>query len=202
MTTTPADFAMESGGGYPATLHVEPPASQDRLSVLLRVLYAIPHLIIVSALNQVVNVTGLVAWAIILVTGKCPPGLLKFHAGYVRWAARAYGYLGLLTDKYPPFAFEDDSAYPVRVQASEDTGDRNRLTVFFRIILAIPHFIVLAVLGLVAFVVVIIAWFAALGSGTVPEGMHNFLTGALRWHTRVNAYMYMLTDEYPPFAMN
>jgi hypothetical protein len=201
VTTTPADFARESGA-YPVEVHVDPPAEQNRLSVLLRLIYAIPHTLITSALGYVVGVTGLVAWVIILVTGKCPPGLLRFHAGYVRWLARSYGYLGLLTDKYPPFAFEDDPAYPVRMIANEDTGDRNRLTVFFRIILAIPHFIILSVLGFVAFVVAVIAWFAALGTGTVPEGMHNFLAGVLRWTTRVNAYLYMLNDEYPPFAMN
>ncbi|MCK9517890.1 MAG: DUF4389 domain-containing protein [Dehalococcoidia bacterium] len=200
MTTTSAEFAM-AGGAYPVEVQVEPPVEQNRLSVLLRIIFAIPHAIIISALGYVVGVTAFIAWLIILFTGKCPPGLLKFHAGYVRWAARAYGYLGLLTDKYPPFSLDDDPAYPIRVSVAEAAEGRNRLTVFFRVILAIPHLIVLSILGLVVYIVAFIAWIIALITGVVPEGMHNFIGGVLRWSTRVNAYLYLLRDEYPPFSL-
>jgi len=201
MTTASADFAM-AGGGYPVELQVDPPAAQNRLTVFFRIILAIPHLLIVSALQYVVGITGLIAWVIIVITGKCPAGLLRFNAGYVRWGARTYGYVGLLTDKYPPFALEGDDQYPIRMNVQEELEGRNRLTVFFRLILVIPHAIVLSVLGLVAYVVAIIAWFAALFTGSVPEGLHNFLAGVVRWWARVNAYIYLVVDEYPPFSLN
>ncbi len=201
MTTTSADFAM-AGGGYPVEVQVDPPAEQNRLSVLLRIFYVIPHAIIVQALQYVVGVTGLIAWLIIIITGRCPAGLVRFHAGYVRWTARAYGYLGLLTDKYPPFALEPDDQYPIRVQVQEEVEGRNRLTAFFRLILAIPHLIIIAVLGFVAYVVAFIAWIVALFTGSVPVGLHNFLAGVVRWWARVNAYTYLVVDEYPPFSLD
>jgi hypothetical protein len=66
----------------------------------------------------------------------------------------------------------------------------------------IPHIIVLYFIGLAACVVILISWFSALFTGNVPEGMHNFLTGALRWGTRAGAYALLLTDQYPPFSLN
>jgi hypothetical protein len=77
---------------------------------------------------------------------------------------------------------------------------RSRLTTFFRIILAIPHFIVLYVWGIVAFVAVVIAWFALLFTGRWPVGLYDFVAGYLRYSTAVYGYMALLTDEYPPFS--
>ena len=82
------------------------------------------------------------------------------------------------------------------------TAPQRRLTVAFRIILAIPQFIVLYFLGLATFFVAVIAWFAALFMGRLPEWAHSFLSGMVRWFTRVAAYMYLLTDRYPPFSLD
>jgi hypothetical protein len=78
---------------------------------------------------------------------------------------------------------------------------RNRLTVFFRIFMIIPHIIVLYFLMVALVVVWVISWFAGLASGSVPEGMHNFMAGVLRWITRVTNYAYLFNDEYPPFSL-
>lgn len=86
-------------------------------------------------------------------------------------------------------------------QLDIDAKERqSRLTVLVRFILAIPHFIVLWVLGIVTFFVAIIAWFAALFTGRLPEGLATWLTGYVAWRTRVSVYMYLLDDAYPPFA--
>jgi Domain of unknown function (DUF4389) len=74
-----------------------------------------------------------------------------------------------------------------------------RLTVAFRAFLLIPHLIVLWVFGLVAAAVAFIGWWAALFTGQLPRWANGLLTGYLRWSTRVSAYAYFLTDEYPPF---
>ena len=78
---------------------------------------------------------------------------------------------------------------------------QNRATVFFRFILVIPQTFVLYFVGLAAFVVLIVGWFAALITGRLPQGIAAFLRGYLRWSTRVSAYMYLMTDKYPPFSL-
>lgn len=200
MTAAAAGF--ETTGSYPADLHTDPPQTQSRLSVFFRLILAIPHTIILGALAYVVSVTAFIAWIAILVTGKCPEGLWKFHAGYLRWTARANGYMYLLTDRYPPFSLDDDVNYPVRFTAEPQLDGRNRLTVFFRPLLMIPHAIALAVLGIVASILLLVGWIIALFTGRVPDGIHTFLAGVMRWSMRLSAYIFLLRDEYPPFSMN
>ena len=53
---------------------------------------------------------------------------------------------------------------------------------------------------IVAIFVYIIGWFAVLFTGAWPVGLRNFIVGLTRWTTRLNAYMYLLTDKYPPFS--
>src|SRR5438067_1482096 len=86
--------------------------------------------------------------------------------------------------------------HPIGLIVTDDL-QRNRLTVFFRLLLAIPHFIVLTVWTDVA---VLIAWFAGLFMGSVPDGLHNFIASFVRYSTRVTAYVFLLADPYPPFG--
>ena len=79
---------------------------------------------------------------------------------------------------------------------------QRRVTVAFRLILAVPHFIVLYALGIAASVVVIIGWFGALATGRLPDFAAAYLSGYLRWYCRTAAYLLLLTDEYPPFALD
>ncbi len=78
---------------------------------------------------------------------------------------------------------------------------QRRLTALVRIILAIPQFVVLFFLGIAAFFVVLIGWFAALFTGRFPEFAHTYVSGFIRWEIRVGAYMFLLTDAYPPFTL-
>ena len=89
--------------------------------------------------------------------------------------------------------------YPVTFRA-EYVEKRSRLTTFFRLLLAIPHFIVVTFYALAAEVVVFIAWFVLLFTGRYPQGMYDFVAGALRYSTRVTGYACLLSDEYPPFS--
>ncbi len=82
------------------------------------------------------------------------------------------------------------------------TVAQNRWTVAFRIILAIPQFIILTILFIAFFFVMVIGWFAALFTGRLPEWAHTFLGGVIRWYTRVTAYVFLLTDRYPPFSLD
>jgi hypothetical protein len=89
--------------------------------------------------------------------------------------------------------------YPVSYQADFPGGGRNRLTAFFRYIVAIPWLIVAALYGFVASIAVLIAWFALVFTARYPEGLYNFVAGYVRFNTRVNAFIYLATDEWPPF---
>lgn len=78
---------------------------------------------------------------------------------------------------------------------------RNRLTVFFRLLLTIPHLVVLLVLGVAACVVVVVGWFAALVLGRLPGWAHAYLSGYLRWSVRTSCYLLLVTDVFPPFSL-
>ena len=89
--------------------------------------------------------------------------------------------------------------HPVGLVVNDDLR-RNRLTVFFRLLLAIPQLVWLWLWGIAVYVAVIIAWFAALFTGRVPEGIHTFVASWLRVSTHVRAYMLLLADPWPPFG--
>ena len=89
--------------------------------------------------------------------------------------------------------------HPIGLIVTDDLK-RNRLTVFFRLLLAIPHFIVVILWAVLTDLVVLVAWFAALFTGQVPDGLHNFIANWLRYATRVTAYVFLLTDPFPPFG--
>ncbi|MDQ5895415.1 MAG: hypothetical protein QG596_1676 [Actinomycetota bacterium] len=90
--------------------------------------------------------------------------------------------------------------YPVTYEA-DYLRERNRLTTFFRLIVAIPWLIVASIYVMAQLVVVIIAWFAIIILGRFPEGMYNFVGGILRFTERVNGFMYLQTDDWPPFGI-
>ncbi len=187
---------------YPVQLEVDAAVPQNRLTILFRAILAIPHLIILYGLGIAVMIVELLAWFAILFTGRFPEGLLRFAIGTSRWSARANAYYSLLTEQYPPFSLGEETDYPVRLLVEEQVEGRNRLTTFFRIILVIPHIIVLSILGIIASIVLLAAWLAGIVLGRVPEGLHNFLMGYSRWSARANAYGGLLVDGYPPFSFD
>ena len=89
--------------------------------------------------------------------------------------------------------------YPVSYEADAAIEGRNRLTAFFRYLVSIPWQIVAALYGFVASFAAFFAWFAIVFTGRYPEGLYNFNAGFLRMASRVNAFNYLLTDDWPPF---
>ncbi len=187
---------------FPFTLDIEPPAAQSRLTIFFRYILAIPHLIIVAALGIAVEVLVVLSWFIILFTGRMPGGIASFIVGVYHWAVRSQAYVYLLTGRYPPFALGSDESYPVRLAGEAQLEGRNRLTVLLRIILVIPHAIVLYILQIVASILLFIGWVVGIFAGRIPGFIHTFVAGYFRWNTRVGAYMLLLTDTYPPFSMS
>lgn len=187
---------------YPFGVDVEPPAQQNRLTILLRLFLAIPHIIVVGILAIVAQLLAIIAWFVIVITGRLPGGIASFLVNFLHWNVRVQGYTLLLTDRYPPFALGPATDYPVRFWGEAKLDGRSRLTVFFRLIMVIPHAIVLYILQFVANLLVFIGWFVALFIGRLPAFIHSFLAGYLRWSTRATAYVNLLTDDYPPFSLS
>jgi hypothetical protein len=76
----------------------------------------------------------------------------------------------------------------------------SRLTTFFRLIMAIPQYIILYFISIAAGIILVISWFAILFTGRFPRSLFNFMTWYFRWNVRFSGYMYLLTDKYPPFS--
>jgi hypothetical protein len=190
---------------YPATLTFDAPEAIANWRPLVQWFLVIPHIFVLYVLQLVSQVLAVISWFVILFTGKLPDGFANMQALFVRYSLRTYTYMLFLREEYPPFTFETTPADPgsdprIRVDVQPELEDRNRLTVGFRIILAIPQLIVIAVLWLAASVVTLIAFFAVLFTGRWPTGMRDFVMNVFKWWLRVEAYVLLLTDEYPPFA--
>jgi hypothetical protein len=187
---------------YPVSYEVMPQLTgRNRITALLRVILAIPHLIIVQAFSYVMQVIAVIAWLAIVITGKMPRGLWDFTVGYMRWRTRTNAYILLHRDEYPPFSMDEDASYAASFVSGEYPESRNRLTVLLRLIWMIPIAIYAAIIGIIASVLYLLMWLLIIVTGSAPEGLYNFTVGALRIGTRLEAYMLLVTDEYPPFSM-
>ena len=179
----------------PVLVAVAGPAAQRRVTVAIRLILAVPHLLALPLLGIAAFPVVVIGWLGALVTGRLPRFAATYLSGYLRWYARAWAYLLLLTDEYPPFTLRD-AAYPVRLAVS--SGKLNRLTVLFRVILAIPVAIVSMLVnsGLVI-IVVVAGWPAALIAGRLPAPLHQAFAAVLRYALRYLGYLYLLTGTYP-----
>jgi hypothetical protein len=210
-----------------AELHAVVPASapRSRLTVGLRAILAIPHLILVGGpiafalgwswqsepgathewsasggvLGAVAAVAAMISWFAIVFTGRHPDGLYNLAAFYLRWRVRATAYVALLRDEYPPFG---DGDYPAYLMLDAPAVPRDRVSVAFRIVLILPHLIALCFLSVAWCFTTILAWFSILFTGRYPERLESFAVSVLRWNTRVEAYALLLHDEYPPFRLH
>lgn len=184
---------------YPLRLDVEYPHELNRWLPLVKWLLAIPHLLIVYALVNVASVIAFIAFFAILFTTKYPQSLFEFVVNIYRWQANTHAYLLLMRDEYPPFTWEPGQ-YPVTFEVDYPT-ELNRWLPLIKWLLAVPHYVALFFLGLAAFAVLIVAFFAILFTQQYPRGMFDFVVGVLRWGNRVTAYTYLMRDEYPPFSL-
>ena len=214
-------MADNASRAYPARLSVEYPDGQrNRLTVLVRILLAIPILIIgalVTGSSQtgqadpgwdlgrteaLVGAVGLfLATALmILFRRKYPRWWFDWNLEVARFTTRINAYLLLLRDDYP--STDERQAVTVDIDYPDAQNDLNRVLPLVKWFLAIPHYIVLSVLGAAGVVVVVLGWFAVLFTGTLPMWMFRFLEGMMRWGLRVTAYAFLLTtDRYPPFRL-
>lgn len=209
---------------YPVSVTMEPVTEErNRLTTLFRFFLALPHMIIVGGpiaaiitlsytterglhyewgsgglLGGVVAITTFMAWFVILFTGRYPDSLWNLASFYMRWRVRAVAYMTLLRDEYPPFG---DDEYPATLTIPRPERPRDRLTVAFRCILVFPHAFMLSILGVAWGLTTAIAWISILLTGRFPDLLYGFALGVFAWTVRVESYLLLLRDEYPPFTL-
>jgi hypothetical protein len=191
---------------------------------LVKWLLAIPHYIVLVFLFIAFVVVTIVAFFAILFTGRYPRGIFDFNVGVLRWGWRVafYSYAALGTDRYPPFTLGPAPDYPATLEVVYPERLSRGLVLVKWWLLAIPHYLVLAILlgwndggwdedagewrggggpGLILLLVVF-AGVALLFTTRYPRGIYDFVLGLDRWVARVVVYAALMTDQYPPFRLD
>jgi hypothetical protein len=206
-----------ASASYPIDLTVDyPDRPLDRLSTAFRLFYAIPILILLSAVGGGYLAVGssttyaaaggaggmLFAGPLFMIVfrRKYPQWWFDWNLAWTRFSTRVTVYLALMDDRYP--STDDQQSVRLSLPCPDPPRELNRWLPLVKWLLAIPHYLVLAVLSIGAVFAVIGAWFAILFTGRYPRGLFRFVEGVLRYATRVLGYAFMLvTDEYPPFQL-
>jgi hypothetical protein len=184
---------------HPIRLVVTDDLQRNRLTVFFRLIVAIPHLIWVSLWGVVAVLAALANWFATLIKGESPTGLHNFLATYLRYQTHVYAYVLLVANPFPDFGGKP--GYPIDIEV-DPAQPQNRWTVAFRLILAIPAFIIAGILGYLNRALAVFSWFVALVMGRLPEGLRNFAAFALRYEQQTLGYALLLTGRYPSFNIS
>ena len=175
--------------------------------LFLKALLLLPHLLVVGVLNYAAAIISYIGYWVIFITGELPDFFYTFPLRVLEWQVRIIGWLLGWTDDYPPFVWEAP-AYPASIISTEGPGPRSRLigflgaAFFLKAIAMIPHAIAIMFVMIAAMIATWVGYVVVLVTGKLPEGIFNFTVGTVRWSTRISAWLYSLTDEYPPFRMS
>jgi hypothetical protein len=182
---------------HPIRLIVNDDLQRTRLTVLFRLILAIPLLLWFLLWFVIAELASVVNWFATLFMGRSPEGLHNFLATFLRYATHVRAYVFLIANPYPGFTGKLGSN-PVP-HADPPPQPQNRWTVFFRLILAIPALFLTNILSSLSNLLGIFSWFIALVTGRVPEGVRNFAALALRIEVQTYAYLLLVTGRYPSF---
>jgi hypothetical protein len=193
---------------HPVRLVVRDVLERSRLTVLLRLVLSLPHLVWLSLYGAAALVFAVVAWLFVLATGRVPTSLHRFLANFTRYSTHLTAYLALAANPYP--GFSGDGTYPVDVEIDPAARQR-RLGAAVRLLLALPALLLSSALAgsaaLAAFgsvgagglvvTVAFLGWFACLARGRMPRGMRDAATYAIGYGAQATAYALLVTDRYP-----
>ena len=216
-------------GEYEVDVRLPPPAPQERWKTLLRIILALPALLLSGVLGgaggpgripqrgrRATFSTGggalmlfcaFLGWFAVLFTSRMPRGLRDANAYAIGYGAQVAAYVLLLTDRYPnadPTALLDSvprpPEHPVHLIGDAHDLRRSRVTVFFRLPLAIPHLVWLTLWTVAAVLLGIVNWFATLFTGAPPRSFHRFFAAYVRYQLHVYAFLYLAANPFPGFT--
>jgi hypothetical protein len=172
-------------------------------AVLIKLLLVVPHSIVVGALQNLTIVLAYIGYWIVGISGEMPQAVHRMAEISFGWTARMWGWLTGIVDIYPPF--ETDPEYPIGFATPPPESPSRALAwagaAFIKLLMAVPHIVVMAFLGLGAMVAMWFGYLVVLLTGQFPTGLQDFLAGVLQWSLRVSAWLVGITDDYPPFEL-
>ncbi len=220
---------LGAGGGpdHPVSFEVEPAREgRRRLSAALRLLLALPHLVFtggpsllgmviapllilvglapltiplaIGAFGVIAALATVAAWFAILARGRHPRDLREFALFFLSWRAKAVAYATLLRDEFPSLGYGD---YPATLILPPPPARRDRLDVALRLPRVFPHLMGLALLNVALTAVSLIGWTAIALLGRYPAPLYDFSVAVVRYSLRVEAYLLLVHDDYPPFRL-
>ena len=196
---------MSMSAPYLLQLELHADRHITRWRPLVQWLLAIPHLLIAWALRSLRQVLTLISLFMVLFTTQIPRSLFDAIVMTYRYEWRAVSFVFFMHEDYPPFDFdlstEDDGAEPHTSLRLSYPEHLERWKPLYKWFLAIPQYVVVALLCIAACLGVAASFFAVLVTGEYPQGIRDFLVSAYRYALRVEAYVGFLTDQYPPFSL-
>jgi len=202
---------------YPARLAIDyPEGERDRLTVFFRLFMVIPIAVVLALISpesmfgEGTNWGFICGWGgflflplvlMILFRQKYPQWWFDWNLAMMRFTTRVTAYFALLRDEYP--STDEEQSVHLEIEYPDAQQDLKRWLPLVKWFLAIPHYVALFFLGIVALVIMILAWFSIVITGRYPREWFDLIVGIERWYLRVMAYAFLLvTDEYPPFSLD
>lgn len=189
-------------------MHVKLQEEYSRLELLARTFLApiyigVPHFFLLTFLGIWSQIVTFISFWSILFTGRYPESFFEYNVQYLRWNWRVNARMNNLCDGYPKFGLKAEDEY-----TSFDVEYPNNLSkvhallkfLFGFLYALLPHAIAILFRSLVSLVLSFVAFWAVLFTGSYPEALHRFNVGTMRWSMRLNLYIFLMTDQYPPFT--
>lgn len=195
LSATPRPVGGHGAPRHPVALRLDGDLRRPRLLVAFRPLLVVPHLCWLALWAVLVVPAVAAAWVAALVAGRVPRRLHDVLAAFVRAVAHVSAFLHLVGRPYPGFLGTEGS-YPVDLTIAPPARQR-RLAVLARLVLILPAVLVASAYTLLAAVVGVLAWCAALATGRMPAGLRDAGAAALRYQAQAAAYLFLLTSRYP-----
>jgi Domain of unknown function (DUF4389) len=209
-------FYLVGSDPYPVDLEIDPPERQNRWKTGFRLFLAIPASLVAGTLisgdtlrgaaGTVALLVAFLAWWVALIRGRVPRGMRNLVVYCIAYGAQLWAYLFLVTDRYPfasPAAFvpstAEIAAHPVSLRVTDDLR-RSRVTVFFRLLLAIPHIVWFLLWSIVAAIVALLTWVCAIAIGRPPRPFYRFLSRFVRYSTHLYAFLTLVGNPFPGFV--
>jgi len=175
------------------------------LGMMVRWFLLIPHFVVLAFYGLLVALLQLVVWIPVLVNGRYPAWGYSIVGGFVRWITRVQAYTILAASAYPPLSTGGHHDVDVRWDESQHVArwaGIPLLGVWIRVILVIPHLIILYFLGIAVGFLGLVTWIPVLVNGRYADWAYRIVGGYMRWQNRLICYVLLMTGPYPPFSLD